>query len=106
MALYYSFTDTDLSTTKFTDSEMFKETDRLKTFDKWPVSFISKDDMSSAGFYFLGIQDCVRCPFCVVQIGAGTLATTHSPVRDAGPRVVVSRAGYFTRSVPIGSDPQ
>jgi hypothetical protein len=59
----------DISNAGFTDSEMMKEAGRLTTFDKWPVSFISKNDMAAAGFYFLGREDRVRCPFCGVQIG-------------------------------------
>jgi hypothetical protein len=74
---------------EFTDSTMLKEDDRLTTFDKWPVSFISKNNMEAARFYFLGRQDWVRCPFCGVQIGD----CEPSPVIDAGPRDVVSRVG-------------
>jgi hypothetical protein len=89
-----------LSTAKFTDSEMFKEADRLKTFGNWPVSSISKNTMAAAGFYFLGRQDWVRCPFCGVQIGDWGLGDDPLSCHKRWSR------GLYTRNVPIGSDPQ
>jgi hypothetical protein len=45
---------------------MKKEADRLRTYDRWPVSFMNKNDMAAAGLYFMGSEDMVRCPFCGV----------------------------------------
>jgi hypothetical protein len=53
---------------RFPDSEMFRENARLNTSDTWPVSFISRNELAAAGFYFLFRYDGVRCPFCGVQL--------------------------------------
>lgn len=45
------------------------EMERLKTFEKWPVSFINPSDMVAAGFYYTNVGDRVRCAFCGVEIG-------------------------------------
>lgn len=37
---------------------------RLKTFEGWPLTFITPDQMAKAGFYYTGIRDKVRCLFC------------------------------------------
>lgn len=42
--------------------------ERLKTFDKWPVSFLSPELLARNGFYYLGRADEVRCAFCKVEI--------------------------------------
>jgi hypothetical protein len=57
-----------LATGKFADSEMIKAAARLKTLDKWPVQFISKNELAASGFYFLSKDDWVRCAFCGVQL--------------------------------------
>jgi hypothetical protein len=44
------------------------EGNRRKTFNDWPVTFISKNEMVAAGFYYVGKEDRVRCPFCEVQV--------------------------------------
>jgi hypothetical protein len=56
-----------LDTVKFTDSEMIKEAARLNTFDRRLLSFISRNQLAAAGFYFLS-KDWVRCAFCGVQL--------------------------------------
>ncbi|XP_068617288.1 death-associated inhibitor of apoptosis 1-like isoform X2 [Battus philenor] len=53
----------------YTEStDMLREEERLKTFDKWPVDFISPDQLARNGFYYLGRGDEVRCAFCKVEI--------------------------------------
>ena len=37
------------------------EAARRKTFDSWPIKFISKNTLSKAGFYFLNKDDIVKC---------------------------------------------
>lgn len=37
---------------------------RLKTFENWPLRFISAENMAKAGFYYTGIHDRVSCYFC------------------------------------------
>ncbi|XP_072932741.1 death-associated inhibitor of apoptosis 1-like isoform X2 [Epargyreus clarus] len=48
--------------------DMRREDERLKTFDKWPVSFLSPELLARNGFYYLGCGDEVRCAFCKVEI--------------------------------------
>ena len=40
------------------------ESERLKTFEAWTVSFIRPADLANAGFVYTGRGDCVRCVFC------------------------------------------
>jgi hypothetical protein len=81
-ALYYSFTDMDFRMAAFTDSEMIKDAGRLTTFEKWPVSFISKNDMAAAGFHFQDRQDWVRCPFCVYVYTGCVTFLRYGPARN------------------------
>ena len=47
------------------DDDIYKlETERLRTFEAWPVSFIRPADLANAGFVYTGRGDCVRCVFC------------------------------------------
>lgn len=48
--------------------DMRREEERIKTFDKWPVTFITPDQLAKNGFYYLGRGDEVRCAFCKVEI--------------------------------------
>ncbi|XP_023937799.2 baculoviral IAP repeat-containing protein 2 isoform X2 [Bicyclus anynana] len=48
--------------------DMRREEERLKTFDKWPVAFLSPQLLARNGFYYLGRGDEVRCAFCKVEI--------------------------------------
>ena len=45
------------------------EADRRKTFKKWDVSFMDKNHLVAAGFYFTGWGDVVCCAFCGVGVG-------------------------------------
>uniref|UniRef100_A0A146LQQ7 Apoptosis inhibitor IAP n=4 Tax=Lygus TaxID=30084 RepID=A0A146LQQ7_LYGHE len=47
----------------------FKESERLKTFERWPVSFLSPRTMTEAGFYYINRDDIVRCAFCNIEVG-------------------------------------
>ncbi|CAH2982574.1 unnamed protein product [Chilo suppressalis] len=44
------------------------EEERLKTFEKWPLTFLSPELLARNGFYYLGRGDEVRCAFCKVEI--------------------------------------
>jgi hypothetical protein len=46
-----------LATGKFADSKMFRVNARRNTLDACPVSFISKNELAAAGFYFLFRDD-------------------------------------------------
>lgn len=48
--------------------DMRREEERIKTFDKWPISFLNPDQLARNGFYYLGRGDEVRCAFCKVEI--------------------------------------
>ncbi|XP_026475559.1 death-associated inhibitor of apoptosis 1-like [Ctenocephalides felis] len=48
--------------------DMKIEADRLKTFERWPVSFISPSVLVKLGFYYMKVDDRVRCEFCKVEI--------------------------------------
>lgn len=37
---------------------------RLQTYTNWPLDFIRPDQLASAGFYYLNIDDQVKCAFC------------------------------------------
>merc|ERR1712223_477309 len=45
------------------------ESERLKTFDRWPLSYIRPADLANAGFVYTGRGDCVRCVFCQEHVG-------------------------------------
>jgi hypothetical protein len=48
---------------------MKSEADSRLTFEKWPVSFIDKNNLAEAGFYYTDHSYVVCCAFCVAQIG-------------------------------------
>lgn len=41
---------------------------RFSTFKRWPLIRPSKEDVCAAGFYYLGVDDNVKCPVCSIQI--------------------------------------
>uniref|UniRef100_A0A182NKN3 RING-type domain-containing protein n=1 Tax=Anopheles dirus TaxID=7168 RepID=A0A182NKN3_9DIPT len=45
------------------------EENRLRTFARWPVSFIRANVLAQYGFYYVGTDDTVKCYFCRVEIG-------------------------------------
>lgn len=49
--------------------EMNREENRLKSFDKWTVSFIQKENLAQLGFFWVGVADIVKCFCCSIEIG-------------------------------------
>ncbi|CAB0014317.1 unnamed protein product [Nesidiocoris tenuis] len=47
----------------------YKESERLKTFERWPVTFLPPRLLSEAGFYYINREDYVRCAFCNIEVG-------------------------------------
>ncbi|KAE9522042.1 hypothetical protein AGLY_017562 [Aphis glycines] len=43
---------------------MMLYTDRLKSYKRWPLKFITPNAMARAGFYYCGVRDCVACYDC------------------------------------------
>lgn len=41
---------------------------RLKTYNKWPLKFITADKLAKAGFYYTGIKDKVKCLYCSIYL--------------------------------------
>jgi len=41
---------------------------RIATFQGWPLDYISPKSLSSAGFFYRGIQDQTQCAFCFITI--------------------------------------
>lgn len=44
--------------------DMKLEKNRRKSFNKWPVTYLTSTDLAASGFFFTGYQDRVRCAFC------------------------------------------
>jgi hypothetical protein len=68
------------------------------------LCFMNKNDMAAAGFYFTGIGDVVRCPFCGVQIGYWEPRDETFSDHKRGSPSCSFACEYFTRNIPIGSD--
>lgn len=45
-----------------------KEEDRLETFNDWTNTFIDKNILAKIGFYFLKVEDRVKCHFCRIVV--------------------------------------
>lgn len=43
-------------------------TERLKSFENWPTSFITPSVMATAGFYYLNTVDCFNVLFCGIKV--------------------------------------
>jgi len=95
-----------------------RESERLKTFGAWTISFIRPADLANAGFVYTGRGDCVRCVFCREHMGewdeddfphtehralfphcpfvrgldVGNIATNNSEILQAMPAMVNSRS--------------
>ncbi|KAL4716153.1 hypothetical protein ACJJTC_013930 [Scirpophaga incertulas] len=52
----------------FSGADLQHEAARIKTFEKWPLSFLTAEQLARNGFYYLGRGDEVRCAFCKVEI--------------------------------------
>lgn len=51
---------------------LYLESERLRTFEKWPVPFINERELAAAGFYYInenGNSDLVKCPYCEIEVG-------------------------------------
>nr|CAD7573791.1 unnamed protein product [Timema californicum] len=62
----------DIHMRRLSNSGLFNlkmESERRKTFRRWPVPFMDPDKLAEAGFYYLNKDDIVRCAFCGVEIG-------------------------------------
>jgi hypothetical protein len=46
------------------DVVMKKYSDRLKSYENWPSSFMDPKQMAEVGFYYTRYENLVRCPFC------------------------------------------
>ncbi|KAI4491236.1 hypothetical protein M0802_010332 [Mischocyttarus mexicanus] len=44
------------------------ESERLRSFRNWPVSFLKPEKLAEAGFYYLGEGDKVKCFECNIEI--------------------------------------
>lgn len=42
---------------------------RLETYGNWPIDFITPEQLAAAGFYYLNVDDQVKCAFCGGIIG-------------------------------------
>uniref|UniRef100_A0A1B0GLP2 RING-type domain-containing protein n=1 Tax=Lutzomyia longipalpis TaxID=7200 RepID=A0A1B0GLP2_LUTLO len=45
------------------------EETRLRSFSKWPVTFVSPLALAKAGFYFFNLEDRVKCAWCQGVVG-------------------------------------
>ena len=45
------------------------ETDRRRTYERWPVPFMDINRLSAAGFYYTNQGDVVHCAFCGIEVG-------------------------------------
>ncbi|AAG02727.1 inhibitor of apoptosis protein [Betaentomopoxvirus amoorei] len=50
------------------DINLYNESERLQTFENWPINFITPESFASNGFYYIGENDTVKCVYCGVQI--------------------------------------
>jgi hypothetical protein len=62
----------DRSANQFSSSNqtnLYSELERRRTFVDWPVPFLPAASLASAGFYYLRIEDVVKCIFCGIEVG-------------------------------------
>jgi len=84
---------------------MKSETDRRQTFEKWPVAFIGKNQLASAGFYYPNLSDIVCCAFCEAQVGHWEGDNPFDDHQRCRPYCGFLK-GLFVRNIPIGSTDQ
>ncbi|KAL0275463.1 UNVERIFIED_CONTAM: hypothetical protein PYX00_003299 [Menopon gallinae] len=46
-----------------------RESERIRSFRRWPVKFLNPKDLAKNGFYYTKELDIVKCAFCGVEIG-------------------------------------
>lgn len=84
--------------------DMRREEERLKSFDKWPLSFLSPELLAKNGFYYLGLGDEVRCAFCKVEIMKWVEG--DDPAKDHqrwAPQCPFLRRQSGSGNIPLGS---
>ena len=83
---------------------MKSEADRRKTYKDWHVSFMDKNYLAAAGFYFTNCGDVVRCGFCGVEVGywkKGDNAIANHQRWSPSCRFI---KGVFVGNIPIHSE--
>jgi hypothetical protein len=83
---------------------MKKEADRLRTYDRWPVSFVNTNELAAAGFSFIGSEDMVRCPFCGMQVGRWEPGDDPFREHKCWSQSCGFVNGHFVINIPTGSD--
>ncbi|XP_047350466.1 putative inhibitor of apoptosis [Vespa velutina] len=76
------------------------ESARLKSFRKWPVSFVNPTTLAAAGFYYVGESDRVQCFECQVEL--------YNWEQGDIPMVDHERSSpncRFVRNIPCGNVP-
>jgi len=77
------------------------EADRRKTYDKWPVPYINKNRLASAGFYYTGWSDIVQCAFCLVEIGSWEEADCPFTDHQRWSPSCAFIKGFYAGTIPI-----
>ncbi|XP_047355433.1 baculoviral IAP repeat-containing protein 8-like isoform X1 [Vespa velutina] len=72
---------------------------RLQSFENWPVTFIEPKRLATAGFYYVGEADTVRCFECRVEIHQWEQSVS---VVD---HIKHSQTCRFVKNVPCGNVP-
>ncbi|XP_014670102.1 PREDICTED: inhibitor of apoptosis protein-like [Priapulus caudatus] len=100
-----------------TDAErLLQESERLRTFARWSVSFVRPEQLARAGFYYTGSGDRVKCIFCSgrlqgwerndVPIEEHTKHFPHCRFVSGASTGNVAIAGEGMSQVPNSSRPQ
>lgn len=45
-----------------------EESERLRTFNNWNNNAVTPEALAKSGFYYLGVEDMVKCAFCGVKM--------------------------------------
>uniref|UniRef100_T1JTC6 Uncharacterized protein n=2 Tax=Tetranychus urticae TaxID=32264 RepID=T1JTC6_TETUR len=91
-----------------TSNIYFSELERLKTFREngWPHSFLSPEIMAKCGFYYTGIRDQVKCPFCDIVIFYWDDAAEPIDEHIFASKNCRFVNGYDVGNIFIGNDPR
>ena len=85
---------------------MKTEADRHLTFEKWPVAFIHKNNLTAAAFYYTYHCDVVCCAFCVAQISLWQEGGDAFKEHQRWSSNCGFIKGLFVGNIPIGSPDQ
>ncbi|XP_043681230.1 putative inhibitor of apoptosis [Vespula pensylvanica] len=81
------------------------ESERLRSFENWPVPYIEPEKLAAAGFYYLGEGDKVKCFECNIEICQWV--ENDDPMEDH--KRWSSKCRFIKKqpcgNVPIGADP-